>query len=126
MGTFFASCIHTQQSNLDLSRLSYGVKPLSADEAESVTKSYTVDQGFEILLADVVPRTHDDTQREEALVVIYDNADEIFKAMINTKIGLPGIVLNISGPSLSEPEIFEENTIILVRVGVIVKYRSLL
>jgi len=106
------------------SKLSFGVKPLAADPAESLLRSFTLDQGFEILLADTVPRTHDDVQREEALVVIYDKADDIFKAMVNTKIGIPGIVLNINGPSLSEPEIFESNTIILVRMGVIVKYRS--
>lgn len=115
-----------ERNDIRTAKFAFGVRPLGAVPAETVTKSFTLDHLFETVLTDTIPRDHDDTQRNDALNVLYDKADDIFRAMINSKIGLPLIVFNISQPTLPESEYFEENSIIVLRMQYVVKYRSLL
>lgn len=104
----------------------YGVRPLSAVTAESVTRFYTLDHEFELVLTDTIGRSDDDTQRQDAINIMYDKADEIFKAMIHTKINLASFVLNVTSPSMSEPEIINDNKFVILRMQYNVKYRSAL
>lgn len=108
------------------SEKAFGVRSLSGTPSESVTKYYTVDQGFEIVLVDTIARTADDSQREDVIGVMYDKADEIFKEIVNTKINLAVNVLVVNGPELSEPEFYDENKLVVLRVGITAKYRNIL
>jgi hypothetical protein len=105
-------------------RLAYGVRPLAADTAESVTRVYTLDHVFEVILTDTFARGDNDSQRETALNTMYDKSDEIFKELVNHKINLASFVLNIFNPSLSDPEFLDDNKMIVLRMQYIVKYRS--
>jgi hypothetical protein len=107
-------------------RLAYGVRPLAADTAESVTRVYTLDQAFEIILTDTFARGDNDSQRETALNIMYDKSDEIFKELVNHKINLANFVLNIFNASLLEPEFLDDNKFIILRMQYLVKYRSAL
>ena len=104
----------------------YGVRPLEASPVETVTRVYTVDQRFELILTDTIGRSDDDTQRTDAMNVMYDKVDEIFKSLVNTKINLSSTVLNIVGPSISEPEFVLDNKLVILRMQYTVKYRSAL
>lgn len=104
----------------------YSVRPLSATPAESVTRVYTLDHGFEFILTDTIGRSDDDSQRTDALNTMYDKADEYFKQIINTKINLPSVVLLVSSPSISEPEFVLDNKLVILRMQYTVKYRSAL
>ena len=112
--------------NTYAAKLAFGFRSLSAVPNETVTKSFTQDQEFELILVDTIANTSNDTDREESLDVMYDKQDEIMKQMILTKINLSGVVLNVSQPSISEPEFFDDNKIVALRTQYTVKYRSLL
>lgn len=114
------------KSDLRRARLGYGVRPLDATPAETVVRAYTLDHGFEIILTDTIARDDSDAQRETVLNTMYDKADEIFKDLVNQKINLATFVMNVSQPSLSEPEFIDENKLVILRMQFIVKYRSAL
>ena len=104
----------------------YGIRPLPAVPAESITKHYTLDHQFELVLTDTIGRSDDDSQRTDALNTMYDKADEFFKSIVNTKLNLAATILNISEPSISEPEFVLDNKLVILRMQFTVKYRSAL
>lgn len=105
-------------------RLAFAIRPLSASPAESVVGVYTVQHSFELILTDSVARADDDSQRETALDTMYSQADEFFKAIINSKINLPTIVLIVESPSFSEPEFVDDNKLVILRMQYDVRWRS--
>lgn len=115
---------NVEKNNLRSMEKAYGVRPVDAATAESVTKAFTLDHSFEIILTDSVARTDTDVQRTDAIKVMYDKGDEIFKDFINTKIALPLVVLDVRAPSISEPEFVDDNKMVILRFQTVVKYRS--
>ena len=115
-------------SKLDIrrGRLAYGIRPLSAVPSSGIVRAFTLDHEFELILTDTIARGLDDSQRETAIDVMYDKADELMKLMINTKINLSNFVIHVFQPSISEPEFFDDNKVVALRTQYIVKYRSLL
>lgn len=104
----------------------FGIRPLGAVPNETVTKSFTQDHDFELILSDTFARGQSDIQREEVLDVMYDRQDEIMQQMVLTKINLSSTVMNVSQPTISEPEFFDDNKLVVLRTQYTVKYRSLL
>lgn len=102
----------------------FGIKPLSAAPENTVTNFYTVDHTFEIILTDTITRVEGDSERETALTEIYNQLDEIFKQLQNSKINGTANVLLVSQPSISEPEFLDDNKFLVVRAQYVVKYRG--
>jgi len=113
-----------EKNNLREARLAYGVHPLDAASADTVTCYYTLDHSFEIILTDTFARGDSDAQRETALNTMYNKADEIFKDMVSRKVNLPTLVLNVFEPGLGNPEFLDDNKFIVLRMGYSIKYRS--
>jgi hypothetical protein len=113
-----------EKNNVRTARLGYGVRPLEANFTTSVNKTYALDHRFELVLSDTIARTDSNVQHLAAINTMYDKADEIFKDLVQTKVGLPTLVLNVFDPSLSEPELLDENKIVILRMQFTVKYRS--
>jgi hypothetical protein len=105
-------------------RLAYGVRSLAGNSAEGVNRVYTMDHGFEIILTDTIARADSDAQRQTAIATMYDKADAIFKAIVQTKVNLPTTVLNVFNPTLLEPEFFDDEKMVALRMQVTIKYRS--
>lgn len=113
-----------EKNDIRSAALAYNARPLSAIPVDGVMKYYTVDQTFEIILTDVVTRGHGDSERETTLLELYNQADDIFKALHNTKVNGTAGVLLVSQPSLSEPEYLEDKKIVVLRMQFVVKYRG--
>lgn len=113
-----------EKNHLRGQRLGFAVRPLAASPAETVTKTFTLNQDFEIILTDSIARADDDSQKEEVIKVMYDMLDDFFQALINTKLSLPTIVLFVSAPSMSEPEFIDDNKLVILRAQYTVRYRS--
>lgn len=90
-----------------------------------VTKNYTMDHGFDVLLMRSTVQRNDDANVQETINELYDMADDLFKAYLNTKLELPTLVLNVNGPSIADPVILD-NTSVLLILSFTVKYRQLL
>lgn len=112
-----------EQNDLVDGKPAFGVKYGSAAEAAGVTRVYTMDHSFEILLAKYVPPGNDDEARQDVFAELYNAGDEIFRQLLLQKVGLPAIVLNVQNPSISEPVILGNDTA-LIRFGVVIKYRN--
>jgi len=113
-------------SKNDLRRIKkgYGVLHKSATSADSVTRVYALDHSFQVIFTETNGRTNSDADAQEALNVLYDKIDEIFKGMVLRKLGLNSIVLLVFEPSIEEPEFLDDNQFLVLRFGFIVKYRQ--
>lgn len=101
----------------------YGIRPLSATTPDGVTKFYTLDQDFEIILTKRVPRQQDDDDAIESILALYDRVDLFFKEVLNTQLDL-GFVLVVFQQAIDEPEILGEGAYAVLRLQVTVKYRQ--
>lgn len=102
----------------------YNVRPLAVSPSDGTMRFYTVDQVFELILTDVITRGHGDSERETTLLELYNQADEIFKDLHNTKVNGTAGVLLVGSPSISEPEFLEEKKIVVLRMQFVIKYRG--
>lgn len=101
----------------------FGVRHQSAFSAAGVTRVYTMDHGFEVLLVKRASNRDSDLTVQETINELYDKADDVFRNIHLTKVGLPSIVLIVDTPQIGAPEILE-NGCVLLTLGFNVKYRS--
>lgn len=114
-----------ERNDIRRAALGYGVRPLNADTTEGLVKAYTLDHNFEFIFTDAWARAgNSDSQIESAFNTMFNQCDEIFKALLNSKINLPSTVLNVQDPSISEPELLNDNKLAVLRMQYVVKYRS--
>ena len=114
-----------EQNDRNVAQKGYGIRPLDAISNPSVLKTYTLDQGFEIILTRTNAVEINDSDRIDAILDdLYFNASEIFKATLNTQLGIPTKVFTVFEPSMAEPEILENY--IVLRLGLVVKWRELI
>lgn len=119
-----AYVINVEKNDLRRIKNGYGVRYLEANPSDGVTRHYTLDQRFEIILTTSNPRKNDDSGLLSSTSTLYDLIDDIFKDLVNSKVGLPSLVLLVYQPTISEPEYLNDNDFIVLRHQVTVKYRS--
>lgn len=110
------------QNDLRASYQGYAIRHGSAINAAGVTRFYTLDQTFELVLMNTTAVRNDDADIQTTINGLYDKADEYLKDIITTKIGLPTTVLNIESLGITTPEILENGSVIII-VSFVVKYR---
>ena len=111
------------KNNIRDLRLGYALRPLGAIDVEGITKNYTMDHGFELILTDTTTRNESDAQKELAFNTMFERGHEFFTALVNTKISLPSSVLNVFAPTFFEPETLPESKGLVLRLQYTVKYR---
>jgi hypothetical protein len=102
----------------------YALRLLDGPFTDTLTKAYTIDQGFEILLTRTNPRQGDESQVESAELFLFDAATDILIDVINKKANTPGIVLKVDQPNFGAPELVRDSEFVLLRVGVTITYRQ--
>jgi hypothetical protein len=100
----------------------FGVKQGAASSTEGVTRHYTMNQKFEILIMNSAVTRANDQDLLEIFNNLYDLADSFLNAAFITKLGLPSTVLIVDQPELSEPQLLPNDGALLI-VGFNVKYR---
>lgn len=103
---------------------SYGARPLAASDVGTVTNAYALNQGFELVLMDTLPRKSDSSQATAIITDLYDKHDEIFKAMVRVKMNLGTVVMIVNEPQLSEPEFINGQEFVALRQQFNVRYRQ--
>lgn len=101
----------------------FGVRHGSASTADGVTRVYTMDHTFEVLLAKRASSRDTDLTIQETMNELYNKADEVFRTIHLRKLNLPSIVLIVDSPNIGEPEVLD-NECVLLTLGFNVKYRS--
>ncbi len=115
------------KNNIRQARKAYGARVGGGEPAQTVMTAYTMDQVFELVFTDTVPKVADhDEQLRDAIGTMLDKADEFFKRAVQTKLGVAAVLL-VSEPRLSPPEIIDGETKMVVLVlQITVKYRNTL
>jgi hypothetical protein len=101
----------------------FAVKHLSASSADTTLRFYTLDHLFEVILSRSFVERLSDDEIQIAINDLYDQADKLLVKFFISKLGIPANVMIVDQPSLSEPEVLE-NQLVILRVGFNVKYRN--
>lgn len=102
----------------------YGVHPLEAVSAFGVTRVYTFDQIFDLILTHDYKNRNNDDQQKEKLFLLYDKMDDLLREVYLRKAGVPAIVLNIAPIGMDEPEFLDDDKVIVLRAKITIKYRQ--
>ena len=101
----------------------FAVKHGAAQFADGITRVYTLDQKFEVMIVNRAPSRDDDASVQTVFNTFYDKADDLLRNFFLKKLGLSAVILIIDQPELSEPVILA-NDAALLTVGFNVKYRK--
>lgn len=100
----------------------YGVLIRDTIEVQGSTQRLTHDRRFSVILINsYVTDSVDDSSIVQKQITLIGEFDKIYKEAINTKLGLPSIVMNISTFDISEPIIVEEEKLIMIEGSVTVR-----
>ena len=101
----------------------YGVRGLSGSELDDlIGKNISIEQNYEIILTnDLITNGSTDVHIDNEVKSLQDNAQLIYEQIVYKKFN-PNIIL-VSGLSLDEPEILEEDNGIVQRFSVTIRYR---
>ena len=108
--------------------LGWGLRFLAGPATDGVTKAYTIDQGFEIILTRTNPRQDNESDVEVAEKLLFDAHTDILKELVHSNLNATAGVLRISAPDFSEPELLgsedQETSFVALRVQVTITYRQ--
>lgn len=136
METQIASVVGSEYAELDYkfdvskndffnNKQRFGVIPQGASTGLSITKVYTLDHSFEVILThDYINKDKTDADQRRVTYELFDKLDEIFKQLYRSKAGLTNIVLNIGELTVSEPEFLDEESLAILRAQLLVTYRN--
>lgn len=114
-----------ERNNGREARLAYAVRPLNASENEDTNayRNYTLDHDFELILTDTLTRESDSNEAMLVIETMFDHFDEMYRVMVNTKIGLQNLILIVRKCEITEPEFLSNGKIIVLRMKINIKYR---
>lgn len=105
----------------------YGVEVMSASSAATVTRAFTLDHIFKVIVTDnYFNKEESDLDQRKVIFALYDKIDEITKRIYAKKIGLPSIVLFVSLDNIEEPEFIDEDNVAVLKAIYTIKYRNLI
>lgn len=102
----------------------WGLRFLSGPPTDTITKAYTIDQGFEIVLTRTNIRQQDEDDVEDAEKLLFDEATDLVVPIINSNLNATAGVSRISSPFFSEPELLVDSSFVALRVQIIITYRQ--
>lgn len=102
----------------------YGARPLPAASTPTVIRAYALDHQFELILTNPVTRAQGSAEAMTVIHDLYTKQDLIFRNMAASRLGLSAEgVLDVFGPSLSEPAFSQSGELVVLRQQFNVKYR---
>lgn len=105
----------------------YAVLPQTLLESSTVTRSVTYDQEFIVKIGNVyINKSLSDANQQQTIIDSMELAKDLYKDLIDTKCGLPGVCLNVTGLEVEDPTSLPESKMIVIIMTFIVKYRELI
>lgn len=112
------------KNNYNTNSNRYGVRALAGGEVPGVTKNIHLTQTFEVVLSKLYRESKlDDVEQSENALDNFNNLLSIYKDMVNTKCGVPLIVLNVTNLQMSEPEYLTDSKVAVQRATIDITYR---
>lgn len=105
----------------------YSVLPGTISNVQTVTRSVTYDQEFNIMIGDTyINKSMSDDLQQTAAITLIELAKNLFKDVLDSKCGVPSICLNTTQLQVEEPVHVPESKLVIIEMSFIVKYRELL
>lgn len=102
----------------------WGIRFLDGPTVETITKAYTIDQGFELIFTRTNPRQVDESDIESAEKELFDAATDVLIQVVHGNLNGTAGVSKVSAPDFSEPELLDNKSFIALRVQIIITYRQ--
>lgn len=116
--------IEVQKNNLSNHTDRYGARALDSEQLDGVTKQLTFTQSFEVVLTQGYNQSSiNDIEQVNAGLSLRAVMLDLYLDFINTKVGLPGTVLNITDLSQGEMEYLEQDKVAILRSTMNITYR---
>lgn len=112
-----------EKNNKRASDDAYGIGAGAGSSVEGTFRTITMDQEFFVILTKDFGGRSDDNAERTALKAIYDDMENLYRDLFQSKIGIPSVVYLVSELSLDEPEKIADN-VISVRMSFTVKHRK--
>jgi hypothetical protein len=113
-----------EKNNYNSNSNRYGVRALSANQVPGVTKYPTITQSFEVVLTKAYRESSlDDTEQLEKALDNFNDMLSIYRELVNSKCGVPNIVLNVNNISIAEPEYIVDSKVAVQRATIEITYR---
>lgn len=111
----------TKNDNFTIQK-GYGVRSLSATEIDDLLcNNVSLEHGIEIILTDNFIAGDDDSDLEGQIKALQDKVEELYRGLVYKKID--GNVILANQLEVAEPEILEDNSSIVQRFSVVIRYR---
>lgn len=112
------------KNNYNTNSNRFGARALAGGEVPGVTKNVHLTQTFEVVLTKAYKESAlADTEQSEKALDNFNNLLSIYKDMVNTKCGVPLIVLNVFNLQMAEPEYLPDSKVAVQRATVDITYR---
>lgn len=112
------------KNNFNSNHNRYGVLADSSSQADSVTKFVTMSQSYEVVLTKAfIDDGISDTDKQDQTTAAQDLVFDIYKDLVNTKAGMPSIVLNITDLNVEAPEYLDDEKVVVIRASINILYR---
>lgn len=112
------------KNNYNTNSERYGVRPLLGGEVPGVTRTVQLTQTFEMVLSKSYRESSlDDTEQSEKALDNFNNMLSIYKDLVNSKCGVPAIVLNVFNLQWSDPEYLTDSKVAIQRATMDITYR---
>lgn len=116
--------IDVSQNNFKQNHNRYGVVPAASFETDSVTKFVTMTHSFDMVLTKAyIDDGIGDSDKRAKRTQLQDLYLDIYKDLVNTKAGIPSIVMNITDLSIDDAVYLEDEKIVVMNASFNVLYR---
>lgn len=103
----------------------YACIPLGASEVTSTTRNVTLDQSFQLTLTDgFINRALSDSQAQTKAISLLDLMRDIYIDLVETRCGSDPYCINVSNLQINEPEIDNQNSVVIIRASITVRHRT--
>lgn len=112
------------QNNYKQNKQKYGVIPLSGSTVDGIMTYYTMEQDFRLILTDGFVNDFDDTSLQASVADLTNKLDDIYKDLYSSKLGIPSTVIVVSSFTIEQPEVLDDNNVIVMQADFTIRYRG--
>ena len=101
----------------------FGVIPLGVETTDGMSRHYTVEQGFELVIMDRYEDRNDESQKKAAVFNLFSKAEEIVDRIYQRGIGISEVI-HVASFSIADPEVLEAEAAVVLRVEIRLQWRK--
>lgn len=101
----------------------YGVTPGDMETVDGMSRHYTVEQAFNLVIMDRYEDRNDESRKKEAIFNLYERAEKIIENIYLGNLGVSEVI-NMASFAIAEPEILSEESAVVLRIEIRVQWRK--